>query len=421
MSILNNVNLERIRETVDTRALFNDVNEYILFDGNNLRTFDNKSHEIKLEKSREFNLSPDKIAVWSPSLFESKGGIQVYSAYFVNALSSICPNTQHQVFLKHDVDSQIPTAPTANITYHTSGQTRLGLRTAAFATKLFQTSIFQSPDLIIATHLNFTPVAWGIKKLTQRPYWAVAHGIDAWNIKKPLLKIALKNADRILAVSHYTRDRLIAEQQLDPAKVVVLPNTFDSDRFTIASKPQYLLDKYKLNAKQPTILTVSRLAEVDRHKGYDRVLEALPTIRAAIPDIHYIIVGTGNDRSRIEQLIARLDLQDCVTLAGFIPDEQLCDYYNLCDVFAMPSQREGFGIVYLEALACGKPCLGGDRDGAIDALCHGKLGALVNPHDLDEIARTLIGILQRTYPHPLMYQPQLLRAQVSRWAELNVR
>jgi glycosyltransferase involved in cell wall biosynthesis len=154
------------------------------------------------------------------------------------------------------------------------------------------------------------------------------------------------------------------------------------------------------------------LAEVDRHKGYDRVLEALPTIRAAIPDIHYILVGTGNDRSRIEQLIARLDLQDCVTLAGFIPDEQLCDYYNLCDVFAMPSQREGFGIVYLEALACGKPCLGGDRDGAIDALCHGKLGALVNPHDLDEIARTLIGILQRTYPHPLMYQPQLLRAQV---------
>lgn len=412
MSILNNVDLAQTSEAVDTRSLVNEVDEYILFDGNDLRTFDDRITEIKFRESRKFNLSPDKIAVWIPSLFESKGGIEVYSAYFVDALSSICPKTQYQVFLKHDVDSQIPTALTTNVTYHTSGRNRPRLRTAAFATQLFQSSIFQSPNLIIATHLNFTPVAWGLKKLTQRPYWAVAHGIEAWNVEKPLLKIALKNADRILAVSHYTRDRLIAEQQLDPAKVVVLPNTFDSDRFKIASKPQYLLDKYKLNARQPTILTVARLAEVDRHKGYDRVLAALPTIRAAIPDIHYILVGKGNDRDRIERLIARLDLQDCVTLAGFVPDEQLGDYYNLCDVFAMPSQREGFGIVYLEALACGKPCLGGDRDGAIDALCHGELGALVNPHDIEEIARTLIEILQGTYPNPLMYQPQLLRERV---------
>jgi glycosyltransferase involved in cell wall biosynthesis len=78
----------------------------------------------------------------------------------------------------------------------------------------------------------------------------------------------------------------------------------------------------------------------------------------------------------------------------------------------MPSKREGFGIVYLEALACGKPALGGNQDGAIDALCHGELGALVNPDDTNAIAQTLIEILQGTYPNRLIYQPEALRQKV---------
>jgi glycosyltransferase involved in cell wall biosynthesis len=350
-----------------------------------------------------------KIDLWIPSLFESKGGIQVYSAYFLDAIQSLFPTTKHQVFLKHDINSQIPIDPNSNISYFASGQIPHWLRTFAFTNQLIQVSSRQRPDLIISTLLNFTPAAWYLKKLKKIPYSIVVHGIEAWNIQKPLLKVALRDADLILAVSHYTRDRLLQEEQLDPARVVVLPNTFDRDRFKIASKPQYLLDKYNLTVQQPIILTVARLSASEGYKGYDRIIEALPQIRAAIPDVHYIIVGKGDDRARIEELIVRLELQDRVTLAGFVPDEQLCDYYNLCDVFAMPSQLEGFGIVYLEALACGKPTLGGNRDGALDALCHGELGALVNPDDVEEIAQTLITILQGTYPNPLMYQPQALR------------
>jgi glycosyltransferase involved in cell wall biosynthesis len=353
-----------------------------------------------------------KIDIWIPSLFESKGGIQVYSTYFLDAIRAVCPNTQHRVFLKHDITSQIPAIPTSNLTYLASGETSPRLRTLAFVIQLIKTSFRQPPHLIISTHLNFVLAAWWLKKLKNIPYWTVAHGIEAWNIKNSLLKIALKDADLILAVSHYTRDRLLAEQQLEPNKVVVLSNTFDSNRFKIDCKPQYLLDKYKLTAQQPMMMTVARLAADEGYKGYDRILTALPTIRKSIPDVHYLIVGKGNDRDRIQQLIAQFNLQDCVTLTGFVSEEQLCDYYNLCDVFAMPSKCEGFGIVYLEALACGKPCLGGDRDGAIDALCHGELGALVNPDDINQIAQTLIQILQGTYPNPLMYQPELLRAKV---------
>ena len=98
--------------------------------------------------------------------------------------------------------------------------------------------------------------------------------------------------------------------------------------------------------------------------------------------------------------------------AGFIPDEELCDYYNLCDVFAMPSKGEGFGIVYLEALACGKPTIGGNQDGAIDALCNGELGVLVDPDNIEQIAQAIVDILQGKHPLPILYQPDLLRQKV---------
>jgi glycosyltransferase involved in cell wall biosynthesis len=78
----------------------------------------------------------------------------------------------------------------------------------------------------------------------------------------------------------------------------------------------------------------------------------------------------------------------------------------------MPSKGEGFGIVYLEAMACGKPCLGGNQDGALDALVQGELGVLVNPDDIDEIAQALIQILQGEYPNALLYQPERLRQAV---------
>jgi glycosyltransferase involved in cell wall biosynthesis len=111
-------------------------------------------------------------------------------------------------------------------------------------------------------------------------------------------------------------------------------------------------------------------------------------------------------------MVDELGLGGCVTLTGFIPDEELTAHYQLCDVFAMPSKGEGFGIVYLEALACGKPTLGGNQDGALDALCRGELGALVDPDDVQAIAHTLVEILQGTYPNPLIYQPEQLRQRV---------
>lgn len=348
--------------------------------------------------------------LWFPALFNSTGGIQRYSSLCLTAFQSLYPDCVYDIIIKHDTD--VP-PKSANLCFHTAGNWHLALRTPALAAQMMALGFWQHPQLIFSTHPNFSVTAYLLKKLIGIPYWVAAHGIDAWNIQNPLVKKALENADLILAVSSYTRDRLLQEQNLQPEKVVVLPNTFNADNFQIAPKPEHLLKQYGLNPQQPVILTVTRLSQSpQRCKGYDKILQALPQIRQAIPDVHYVLVGEGNDRARIEQLIGKLQLQDCVTLAGYIPDQELRDYYNLCDLFAMPSKGEGFGIVHLEAMACGKPTLGGNQDGAVDALCQGELGALVNPDDIEAIAQTIIQILHGEYPNSLMYQPEELRNQV---------
>jgi glycosyltransferase involved in cell wall biosynthesis len=350
------------------------------------------------------------VHLWFPDIFGFKGGIQVYSSFLLNSLQILYLHNQYEVFLKHDTQALLDSLRHTN--FHFAGTFPLALRTPAFAAQIVGFGLWQRPNLVISTHINFTPAAYWLKRLTGIPYWIVAHGTESWTIQRPTLQKALYHADRILAVSSYTRDRILNAHNLNPENVSLLPNTFDEHRFRIAPKPQKLLERYGLTANQPLILTVGRLDSRDRYKGYDQILHALPKIRSSIPNIHYIIVGKGDDRSRLEQLIHQLQLQDCVTLAGFIPDRELCDHYNLCDLFAMPSKGEGFGIVYLEALACGKPVLGGNQDGAIDALRQGELGALVNPDDVDAIAQTIVQILQGTYPNSLIYQPELLRQKV---------
>ena len=350
--------------------------------------------------------------LWLPDIFAFKGGIQVYSSFLLQAIQDIYQEADYNVFLKHDKGYLSNREYLTKTKFHFAGKIPLSLRTPFFATQLIAHGILQKPDLVITSHLNFTVAAYWLKRLMGIPYITIAHGVEAWNITNPKRQKALQYADKILAVSNYTRERLLTEQDLDPSKVTLLPNTFDCDRFQIKPKPNYLLKKYGLQDQQKIILTIARLSKTEQYKGYDKIIYALPKIKQIIPNAHYILVGKGDDMPRIKQLIERLNLKENITLTGFIPDEELSSYYHLCDVFAMPSKGEGFGIVYLEAMACGKPVLAGNQDGAIDALCNGQLGALVNPDNCNEIAETIIQIIQGKHPNPLMYQPEALRSKV---------
>jgi glycosyltransferase involved in cell wall biosynthesis len=350
-----------------------------------------------------------EIHIWVPELVATKGGIQVFSGHLIEALANIIGSESVRVFSKGD--AQPPSDGRCNLKFRGSGCWPKSLRTPPFAGRVILEGLRHHPTLVIATHLNFSVAARWLKKITGIPYWCIAHGIEAWNLHRRDRVAGIREADRLLAVSSYTRDRLLQEQSLLPGQVNILPNTFCPDTFRPGPKPESLLRRYAIGARKKVILTVARLADPRGFKGYDQILRALPRIRQGVPDVHYLLVGKGPDRHRIERLIADLGVGDSVTLAGYIPDTDLVDYYNLCDIFAMPSKGEGFGIVYLEAMACGKPVLAGNADGSADPLQQGKVGALVDPDDVEAIAESLIHILKGTYPLPILYRPEELRAR----------
>lgn len=347
-----------------------------------------------------------------PNIFNFKGGIQVYSTFLLKALQDIYPEADYDVFLKydkHNLSQQQNLQFLTSTKFHYFGDLPRFLQTILFTTKIIILAILQRPTLVISTHVNYAIACYVLKLLTGIPYWVVAHGLEVWDIENNTIKLALQKADKIISVSNYTRQRLLQYKNIDSDKIVILPNTFDSSEFKINPKPTYLLNRYNLTNEQPVILTVTRMGSMAKYKGYDQILHALVKVRLHVPNVHFILAGKGDDIPRIKTLVTSLNLEDCVTIAGFVPDEELCAYYNFCDVFALPSKGEGFGIVYLEALACGKPVLAGNQDGSVDPLAEGKLGCLVDPDNVEEIADNLIQILQGDCSNPVVYQPEYLQ------------
>jgi len=353
-----------------------------------------------------------KVHVWVPELFSAPGGIQTFSRHFLKALAKAVPAKAIRVFLKNDLPELV---------HRNSGFGRLNvyghwpapLRRSAFVSECLRHAWCERPQVIISTHPNFGPVAQMVRKLTGAPYVLVSHGIDVWRLNDGARKRALRRADLVLAVSQYTRDWLVKKMGLDAEQVQILPNTFSPERFVVGPKSPRLLERYGLSARALVILTVCRLAGAERYKGYDQMIKAMPRILSEVPDARYLLVGAGPDRPRIEKLATDLGVKNAVVIAGFVPDEELCEHYNLSDVFAMPSKAEGFGIVYLEALACGKPVLAGNKDGSRDALANGELGTLVDPDNTAQIASETIRVLRHEHQHPHLFCPEFLRQRVT--------
>jgi len=128
--------------------------------------------------------------------------------------------------------------------------------------------------------------------------------------------------------------------------------------------------------------------------------------------IQYVICGKAEkeEAARIEQLIKENGVENCIRLTGFVKDEELIDHYQLGDVFVMPSKKEGFGIVFIEALACGRKVIAGSKDGSVDALMNGELGKLVDPDSMDELKVAIDASLQHEEYDAYEMQQKVLRA-----------
>ncbi|HKR64516.1 MAG TPA: glycosyltransferase [Thermoanaerobaculia bacterium] len=243
-------------------------------------------------------------------------------------------------------------------------------------------------DLTICGHMNLLPVAPADSVL-------VVHGIEAWR------RTRVPRCRAIVSVSAITRDRLVGWSGYD-GPTYVLPNAVHTEEYGIRGKRAELVERYRLEGKR-VILTVGRLDAAERSKGFDEVMETLP----ALPDdVVYLIAGGGNDFPRLQAKAIALDLGDRVRFTGLFPESEKADLYNLADVYAMPSRGEGFGFVFLEAMACRVPVIASKLDGGREALLDGKLGLLVDPTNPAELRAALEETLargERRVPEGLEY------------------
>jgi glycosyltransferase involved in cell wall biosynthesis len=336
-----------------------------------------------------------RLHLWIPEL-AGPGGIQAYSKNLLRACSTLLPDVDIAAVVKNGLaDEVLP-----NVTCRTAGRYPDSLRRSGYAGLVVWTLLRQRPDLVIVTHLHFTPLAYWLQHAFGFRYWVVVHGIEAWGKLTPSQRRALNGAEKILPVSDYTAGRLQAALGEKSAPMERLPNMVDEARFTPGPKPRHLLRRYGFTKEHRILLTVARLDPRQRYKGYDLVLDAMALLRNELPTLRYVIAGRGKDSGRVRRRIIEMGLEAQVILTGFLPEQDLPDHYNLCDLFVMPSQAEGFGIVFLEALACGRAVVAGNSDGSAEPLLHGALGTLVDPHDSRQLANRLTDLLRQRHPLP---------------------
>ena len=254
---------------------------------------------------------------------------------------------------------------------------------------------FRGPtDFVICGHINLAPLAAVLSLATRSQSLLVIHGIDAWTPSGLSAKLSLSHFTRIAGVSNLTLKRFSDWSHAEPSRLRLLPNCVDVQRFGRGPKPAALAERLGLVGRT-VIMTLGRLSAEERYKGFDEVIEALPELAASVPDLSYLICGDGPDVARLEAKAESLNVRHRVVFTGFVPEDQKADYYRLADAYVMPSRGEGFGIVLLEALACGIPVLGSTVDGTREALLDGRLGLLVDPSNPADIQARILDVLAR--------------------------
>lgn len=253
---------------------------------------------------------------------------------------------------------------------------------------------------------SLTPVGVAIPilhRLFHTPFIVGSQGEDLRMYRRTgrsmfILKTLLRNATKVITISRCWIHELSALRGRQEG-IVLIPPTVDLVRFHPGPDEESLRSRYGLQGKK-VLLTVGRLAV---RKGIDSVLSCLPEILPACPGLHYLIVGQGEDESRLRAMVADLQLQQSVLFLGSVPDDLLPSLYRIADVFVMPNRElastgeiEGFGIVFLEAASSGIPVIGGNSGGAAEAILEGRSGFLIPPGNNDLLKQRILQLLSDT-------------------------
>lgn len=345
------------------------------------------------------------------SVFGEEGGIQSYGQDWLRAyqrlLPSLGPTLPSYVLILRDRGTEAnPFRGQPHWFFQGYKSPVPQWERATFTLGVLWHLLRHRPQRLFCGHINLLPLVAPLCGWLGIPYTVLTYGKEVWEPLPPRQQRYLRRADRLVTISRYSRDRACQANGLDPQAFALVPCGVDGDRFCPGDPNPDLVQRYGLQGCR-VLLTVARLWSGDIYKGVDVTLRALPQILAQEPTVKYLVIGRGDDQPRLQQLAQDLGVAQRVVFAGFVATESLPDHYRLAQGYVMPSQ-EGFGIVYLESMACGVPVVAGDRDGSADPLQDGRTGWRVPHRDPAAVAQACLALLRggdrRCDPHWLRQQ-----------------
>ena len=254
-------------------------------------------------------------------------------------------------------------------------------------------------DWIVCGHVNLLPIASAAAALSGARIILVVYGMEVWEPGGTRTKLLLSRVFAVVSISQVTIDRMQRWARLATPRVHLLPNGVDLSRYTPGARSETLVSRWSLHSRR-VLLTVGRMDAAEQAKGFDEILDVLPQLIAEIPELIYVAVGDGSDRARLEAKAGALGIKAHCLFPGYVSESEKLEYYRLADLFVMPSRLEGFGYVFLEALAVGVPVIASKVDGSREAVRNGEWGALVDPDRPEELLAAIRSALVQSKVPP---------------------
>jgi len=316
----------------------------------------------------------------------SVGGIQMAGRQTAAALSSIANECGSPfVFLSLNDANGEHEAAAGQLRFKYRGFARSKSRFIVAALRLARAR----PDVIFAAHPNLAPIAASMKLLARQAQVIIGtHGIEVWQPLPALRRKALRRADLVLAPSSDTARKLTEVQGVRAENIRRLPWPIDPDFLNLADLPDGLPRPSQFPQGR-VVLSVGRWAASERYKGADLLVHAVSELAREFPDLHLVLVGEGDDLPRLKKLALAANTRDNIHFISGLSRYELAACYAACDIFALPSTGEGFGLVFLEAMAFQKPIIGTPFGGIPDIVEDGITGILVEPENPSSLSSAL--------------------------------
>jgi len=325
--------------------------------------------------------------------FRSYGGIQYINRLLVRAFCELGRSTPMdlEAFSFTDGPEHFPSAGEGEGAVRWHGASR---RRGEMAWQFSRRLASVRPDLVLFTHVSLLPLEEVVRTLAPRArVAALAHGTEVWHPLEGMVARAIPRVGSFACPSAFTAQKLAEVQGIPPSRITVIPHGLGPE-WTQQGESGGAARHERPAGAGGLLLSVTRLSRADREgKGIDLVLRALPAVFERCPGARYMVVGGGGDLSRLAEMVRRLGLEGRTELTGARREDGLRQAYADADVFVLPTQVEGFGVVFLEAMYHRLPVVAVRASATPEVVEDGVTGLLVSPGDSNELSAALIALL----------------------------